>query len=48
MNDALGWLSSKFECVRVLDYQDWGNEDNFWNATHLNTSGAKRFTEELR
>ena len=47
MNDAIGWVAGKFDCVKVLDYQDWGTEDDFWNATHLNTQGARRFTEEL-
>ena len=48
MYDAIEWVAGKFDCVKVLDYQSWGTEDDFWNATHLNTAGAERFTEELR
>ena len=48
MNDAIDWLAGKFDCVQVLDYQEWGCEDDFWNATHLNTDGARRLTEELK
>ena len=47
MNQALESIASKFDCVRVLDYQDWGTDADFWNATHLNTTGAQRFTEQL-
>lgn len=47
MYDVIGFISGKFDCVKLLDYQHWGREDDFWNATHLNTTGAKRFTEEL-
>lgn len=47
MNDAIRWVAGKYDCVKVLDYQEWGSEDDFWNATHLNTDGARRFTEEL-
>ena len=47
MNDAIRWVAGKFDCVKVLDYQEWGTEDDFWNATHLNTDGSRRFTEEL-
>lgn len=47
MHDAIGWVAGKYDCVRVLDYQEWGTENDFWNATHLNTNGARRFTEEL-
>ena len=47
MYDVIGFISGKFDCVKLLDYQDWGREDDFWNATHLNTQGARRFTKEL-
>lgn len=47
MNDMIEWLSGKFDCVNVLDYQAWGSESDFWNATHLNTAGARRFTAEI-
>ena len=47
MNQAIEFIASKFDCVRVLDYQDWGNDANFWNATHLNTYGARRLTMEM-
>lgn len=47
MNQALESIASKFDCVRVLDYQDWGHDADFWNATHLNTDGAKRLTMEM-
>lgn len=47
MNHAIEFIASKFDCVRVLDYQDWGTDADFWNATHLNTDGAKRLTREM-
>ena len=47
MNQALESIASKFDCVRVLDYQDWGTDADFWNATHLNTDGARRLTMEM-
>lgn len=47
MNQAIEFIASKFDCVRVLDYQDWGTDADFWNATHLNTDGAKRLTREM-
>lgn len=47
MYDAMRFIASKFDCVKLLDYQEWGTEDDFWNATHLNTTGAQRFTEQL-
>ena len=47
MNQALESIASKFDCVRVLNYQDWGTDADFWNATHLNTDGARRFTTEI-
>ena len=47
MQQALASLASQFDCVTILDYQSWGTESDFWNATHLNTTGAQRFTEQL-
>ena len=47
MYDAMRFIASKFDCVKLLDYQEWGTEDDFWNATHLNTYGARRFTLSL-
>ena len=47
MQEVLKSIDTTFECVTVLDYQGWGTEDDFWNATHLNTTGAQRFTEAL-
>ena len=40
-------LASQYTCVSLLDYQGWGDEFDFWNATHLNTEGARRFSREL-
>lgn len=48
MNDAIEWVSGKFDCVKRLDYQEWGSDELFWNATHLNTNGARRLTEEIK
>jgi hypothetical protein len=47
MNCAITTIANKFDCVHVLDYQAWGTDADFWNATHLNTTGAQRFTEQL-
>ena len=47
MNQAIESIASNFDCIRVLDYQDWGTDADFWNATHLNTYGAQRITENL-
>jgi hypothetical protein len=47
MNCAISTIANKFDCVHVLDYQAWGTEDDFWNATHLNTNGARRLTMEM-
>ena len=47
MNCAITTIANKFDCVHVLDYQAWGAEDDFWNATHLNTDGARRLTREM-
>lgn len=47
MNHAITTIANKFDCVRVLNYQAWGTDADFWNATHLNTDGAKRLTMEM-
>ena len=47
MNHAITTIANKFDCVHVLDYQAWGTDADFWNATHLNTDGAKRLTMEM-
>lgn len=47
MNQAIECIVSRFDGVRVLDYQRWGTDADFWNATHLNTDGAKRLTREM-
>lgn len=44
MEQLMRSMSQEHNCVRFVDYQEWGNEDDFWNATHLNTGGAKRFS----
>ena len=41
-------LAEEYSFVEMLDYQDWGLEADFWNATHLNTAGATRLTHALR
>ena len=40
-------MAEKYHNVHVLDYQSWGKEDDFYNATHLNTDGAELFTTML-
>ena len=47
MNCAITTIANKFDCLHVLDYQSWGTDADFWNATHLNTDGARRFTREM-
>ena len=47
MNCAISTIANKFDCVHVLDYQAWGTDADFWNATHLNTDGARRLTMEI-
>ena len=47
MELVLQELAAQYDCVQVLDYQSWGTDDDFYNATHLNTDGAKRLTEEF-
>jgi hypothetical protein len=37
----------KNDNVRIYDMQTWGDENDFWNATHLNRSGAQRLTKEI-
>jgi hypothetical protein len=44
MEQVMRSMAQEHNCVRFVDYQEWGNEDDFWNATHLNTDGAKRFS----
>lgn len=40
-------MAEKYHNVHVLDYQSWGKDDDFYNATHLNTAGAELFTTML-
>ena len=40
-------MATSHACVQTLDYQDWGIDADFWNATHLNTDGARRLTMEI-
>ena len=40
-------MATSHACVKMLDYQDWGTDDDFYNATHLNTDGARRLTMEI-
>ncbi len=47
MELVLQELAAQYDCVQVLDYQSWGTDSDFWNATHLNTDGARRLTEEF-
>lgn len=48
MEHTLHHLSTTHQSVRVLDFQHWGTSADFFNATHLNTSGSLRFTHHLR
>lgn len=48
MNLVMQEMEMRYDCVQIYDYQDWGVADNFWNATHLNTDGARRLTRELK
>ena len=41
-------MAAEYTSVEMLDYQEWGVEADFWNATHLNTAGAERMTRALR
>ena len=47
MEQVLLDMSAQYDCVQVLDYQRWGCNADFWNATHLNTDGARRLTREI-
>jgi hypothetical protein len=47
MEQVLLDMSAQYDCVQVLDYQRWGCNADFWNATHLNTNGARRLTREI-
>jgi hypothetical protein len=47
MEQILLDMSAQYDCVQVLDYQRWGCNADFWNATHLNTDGARRLTMEM-
>lgn len=40
-------MAEIYQNVYVLDYQSWGKDDDFYNATHLNTDGAELFTTML-
>lgn len=40
-------MAEIYQNVHVLDYQSWGKDDDFYNATHLNTDGAELFTTML-
>lgn len=40
-------MAEIYQNVHVLDYQSWGKDDDFYNATHLNTAGAELFTTML-
>ena len=41
-------MAAEYDSVEMLDYQAWGVEADFWNATHLNTDGAERLSRALR
>ena len=47
MEQVLLDMSAQYDCVQVLDYQRWGCNADFWNATHLNIDGARRLTREI-
>lgn len=44
MEQVMQQLTDTYPHVQVLDYQSWGTDDDFYNATHLNTIGARRLT----
>ena len=48
MEQVIHDMEAEYDSVKMLDYQDWGVEADFWNATHLNTDGAARLTRALR
>ena len=47
MERVMQEMAEKYHNVHVLDYQSWGKEGDFYNATHLNTAGAELFTTML-
>ena len=47
MEHVMQQLTDTYPHVQVLDYQSWGTDDDFYNATHLNTIGARRLTLEM-
>lgn len=47
MEQVMQQLTDTYPHVQVLDYQSWGTDDDFYNATHLNTIGARRLTLEM-
>lgn len=47
MEHVMQQLTDTYPHVQVLDYQSWGTDDDFYNATHLNTIGARRLTREM-
>lgn len=47
MEQVMHDMAAEYSFVELLDYQDWGVEADFWNATHLNTDGAARLTRAL-
>lgn len=47
MEQVMQQLTDTYPHVQVLDYQSWGTDDDFYNATHLNTTGASRLTREI-
>ena len=47
METAMRDAYMKNDNVRIYDMQTWGDENDFWNATHLNRNGAKRLTKEI-
>ena len=48
MEQVMHDMAAEYDSVEMLDYQDWGVEADFWNATHLNTDGAARLSRALR
>lgn len=48
MEFAMRNIYEENDGVRIYDMQNWGDEDDFWNATHLNRNGAKRLTKEIK
>lgn len=47
METMIDDVTKKYPNVHSLNYQDWGDSNCFWNATHLNTNGAKLLTKEI-